>query len=445
MADNITLNAGSGGSVLATDDVGGVHYQIGKMAFGALESATLVVLTNGLPVQLQTGHADVNVSLDGEAVVLGAGAAAIGKLAENNGVDIGDVDVTSVPAPLNVTGGGTEAAALRVTLANDSTGVVTVDGNVTADLGTLGGAATEAKQDTVIAAVDGLEGSVADCVTSLQIMDDWDETNRAAVNVIPSQTGVAAGNGSVGANTLRVTVADDSTGLLSVDDNGSSLTVDTTGTSGLEIVQPTAADLNMTETSSAAIAGSVAVLADWDDDADHCEVVGAAAENAAVSGAPVRISGQYDSAERTTDDGDATTLATSPQGWMMVGNQSGYLFDGATRCQIKRVNVITSTDGADLIAAVAAKKFRCLAMSIHATSATATNVYFEDEDGTDVWGSATGFLPLAVDADGDNVAGMVLPFNQAGWFETPVANKDLEIKLSAAQTVVVSLVYIEVA
>ncbi|HEY3499985.1 MAG TPA: hypothetical protein VGK73_35090, partial [Polyangiaceae bacterium] len=34
--------------------------------------------------------------------------------------NIGDVDVLSVPAPLNVTGSGTQAAALRATLATDS-------------------------------------------------------------------------------------------------------------------------------------------------------------------------------------------------------------------------------------------------------------------------------------------------------------------------------------
>ena len=46
----------------------------------------------------QLRAADVPVTLDGEAVVLGAGTAAIGKLAANSGVDIGDVDVTSLPA-----------------------------------------------------------------------------------------------------------------------------------------------------------------------------------------------------------------------------------------------------------------------------------------------------------------------------------------------------------
>jgi hypothetical protein len=41
--------------------------------------------------------------------------------------NIGNVDIVTVPAPLSVTGGGTEAAALRVTVASDSTGVITVD------------------------------------------------------------------------------------------------------------------------------------------------------------------------------------------------------------------------------------------------------------------------------------------------------------------------------
>lgn len=43
--------------------------------------------------------------------------------------NIGNMDIVTVPAPLSTAGGGTEAAALRVTLANDSTGVVSVDDN----------------------------------------------------------------------------------------------------------------------------------------------------------------------------------------------------------------------------------------------------------------------------------------------------------------------------
>lgn len=51
-----------------------------------------------------TGQGDIPVTLDSEAVVLGAGSAAIGKLAANSGVDIGDVDVTSISAGSNLIG-----------------------------------------------------------------------------------------------------------------------------------------------------------------------------------------------------------------------------------------------------------------------------------------------------------------------------------------------------
>lgn len=53
MADNVTLNAGAGGVTLATDDVGGVHYQLVKLSYGALDAATIVSASNGLPVAQQ--------------------------------------------------------------------------------------------------------------------------------------------------------------------------------------------------------------------------------------------------------------------------------------------------------------------------------------------------------------------------------------------------------
>lgn len=39
------------------------------------------------------------------------------------------IDILTVPAPLSTTSGGTEATALRVTLASDSTGLISVDDN----------------------------------------------------------------------------------------------------------------------------------------------------------------------------------------------------------------------------------------------------------------------------------------------------------------------------
>jgi hypothetical protein len=78
------------------------------------------------------------------------------------------------------------------------------------------GASTLAEQQTqtthlttVIGHVDGIEAALTDVVTSAQIMDDWDETNRCKVNLIVGQAGISAGAGAVDATTPRVTHASD--------------------------------------------------------------------------------------------------------------------------------------------------------------------------------------------------------------------------------------------
>ena len=51
---------------------------------------------------------------------------------------------------------------------------------------------------------------------AVEIMDDWDETNRAKVNLIAGQAGVAAGSGAVDALTPRVTIATDDVNLAAI-------------------------------------------------------------------------------------------------------------------------------------------------------------------------------------------------------------------------------------
>lgn len=162
MADGIELNAGTGGATLATDDVAGVHYQIVKLAVGAADSASLISNANPIPISdagssitvdgtfwqatqpvsaaslpLPTGastsanqttiigHLDgvegLLTTIDADTGSLAgcvggtelqvdivgslpAGTNAIGKLAANSGVDIGDVDVTSIAAGSNLIG-----------------------------------------------------------------------------------------------------------------------------------------------------------------------------------------------------------------------------------------------------------------------------------------------------------------------------------------------------
>ena len=49
MADNVTTNPGAGGETFATDDIGGIHYPISKIAFGTPDTATPVSSANPLP------------------------------------------------------------------------------------------------------------------------------------------------------------------------------------------------------------------------------------------------------------------------------------------------------------------------------------------------------------------------------------------------------------
>lgn len=92
-------------------------------------------------------------------------------------------------------------AGNSLTLATSVAAEFTVSG-ATFSGGTLGPSAT----------------SAAAAAASLAIMDDWDESDRAKVNPIVGQAGVAAGAGAVGATVQRVTLASDdpAVALLSV-------------------------------------------------------------------------------------------------------------------------------------------------------------------------------------------------------------------------------------
>lgn len=105
MADNIAVTPGSGATV-AADEVGGALYQRVKLAVGADGAAAdlapgQATMAASVPVVLASNHSDVKVSLDSEAVVLGAGTAEIGKLAAGEAlvglVGASDVVVTVTP------------------------------------------------------------------------------------------------------------------------------------------------------------------------------------------------------------------------------------------------------------------------------------------------------------------------------------------------------------
>jgi hypothetical protein len=181
--------------------------------------------------------------------------------AGNIGVTDAGGTLTIDNATLAVVGGGAEATALRVTIANDSTGVLSVDDNnasLTVDQGTH----------------DNLQ-----CNANIQVGDaDVDNGNPVPISdaggtlTIDNATLAVVGGGAE-ATALRVTIANDSTGVVSVDDGGTAL-----------------------------------------------EVQGDAAENDPVAGNPVLVGGRYDSVGRTLGDGDVGAIALDPDGAVHISD-----------------------------------------------------------------------------------------------------------------------------
>ncbi len=163
MADNVAITAGAGVSI-AADDVSSVFFQKVKLDLGTdgvsapalagagavatgVQRITLasddpaVVDLAAIEALLITIDADTSniTACNTGAVVLATGSAAIGKLAANNGVDIGDVDVTSVIAGVGATNlgkardsalGATDTGVMALAVRDDTLTTLTpVDGD----------------------------------------------------------------------------------------------------------------------------------------------------------------------------------------------------------------------------------------------------------------------------------------------------------------------------
>jgi hypothetical protein len=112
--------------------------------------------------------------------------------------NIGDVDIVTVPAPLNVTGTGTEASALRVTLATDSTGVLSIDDNgSTLSIDDGGGVITV---DGTVAVTDNSSSLTVDAPVATPVF-------------------VRLSNGSIAVDTVPVTLTSTTISSISAGDN----------------------------------------------------------------------------------------------------------------------------------------------------------------------------------------------------------------------------------
>jgi hypothetical protein len=136
-----------------------------------------------------SASAPADVSADGDAVRLWADRA--GRLQVGDGGSSLTVDGTVA---------ATQSGTWNVGTVTSITNAVTVSGTVTANAGTN-------LNTSALALESG--GNLAAAAASLSVVDDWDESDRAKVNPIVGQAGVAAGAGAVGATTQRVTLASD--------------------------------------------------------------------------------------------------------------------------------------------------------------------------------------------------------------------------------------------
>ncbi len=98
IAGTVTANAGTNLNTSALALETGGNLASIKTNTDKIPSLGQAAMAASVPVTMASNQGDIKITLDSEAVVLGAGSAAIGKLAANSGVDIGDVDVLSLPA-----------------------------------------------------------------------------------------------------------------------------------------------------------------------------------------------------------------------------------------------------------------------------------------------------------------------------------------------------------
>jgi hypothetical protein len=131
----VNANLVAGSAAIGTVGVTSVVPGVAATSLGKAEDAVHASGDTGvmaLTVRRDTSAASSGTTGDYEPLSTNSTGqlwTAIGSALPAGTNNIGDVDVLTVPAPLSTTGGGTEATALRVTVASDSTGVLSVDDN----------------------------------------------------------------------------------------------------------------------------------------------------------------------------------------------------------------------------------------------------------------------------------------------------------------------------
>jgi hypothetical protein len=291
MGDNVTLDPGASGAVIKTDDDGTAHWQYVKLAFGANDTRTRVEASAPLPVNWAGTNPPIGAGVEATALRVTLATNSTGVVTVDDGGANLSVDWGGTTPPI---GAGTEAAALRVTIATDSTGIVTVDN--------AGAFATQ---------VDGA------ALTALQLIDNIVEVEDTAHTT--GDSGVMAL--AVRNNTLEALAGDDgdyaplqvnATGALfiqegaALDVSGATVIVD-----GSAVTQPVSGTVT-------ANAGTGTMTVDLGSNND---VQGDVAHDTTDSGSPIKIGAKAVlslEAEAPVGNDDRTDLLADIDGQLLI-------------------------------------------------------------------------------------------------------------------------------
>lgn len=179
----------TGNTSLATlaGAVSGTEMQVDVLTLPAVSGTVTCDAGTNLNTSALATEATLS-TLNGKVTACNTGAVTISSFPDNEPVNVAQMNGVAVSMGNGASGTGVQ----RVTIASDSTGQITCNAGTNLNTSAL---ATSANQATEIA--------------SLSVLDDWDESDRAKVNPIVGQAGVAGGSGTVGSTTQRVVSASD--------------------------------------------------------------------------------------------------------------------------------------------------------------------------------------------------------------------------------------------
>jgi hypothetical protein len=399
--DGVTVNLGSNNDVTVTGTVT-ANLAAGTNNIGDVDIASIAAGDNNI------GNVDVASIAAGDnnignvdiASALPAGTNAIGKLAANSGVDIGDVDVTSIIPGTGATNSGKA-----------------VDGIAGAtDTGTLALFVRDDALATLTPADGDYTQGRTDSTGALWIRA---AAGTAAIGTLAANSGVDIGDVTI--NNASGAAA------VNIQDGGNTITVDGT----VAATQSGTWNIGSVTTLPALVAGTANI--------GDVDVASIAAGDNNIGNVDVVTLPSIPAGTNNIGDVDVLTLPALAAGTNTIGivrnkESSGTLDDAGTDRTVKYAIIDAASSGDNtLVAAVASRKLRVL--SAFLVSSGSVNVRFE-----------SGAAGTALSGQMNLVAntGFVLPYNPHGWFET-ASNTLLNLELSGATSVDGSLTYVEIA